>query len=132
MVKIHASQPPPRRNKSLRQTLGHFLTTGDLLPLILAVYLGDVLAKFFGSISQGIIAPVLQKIHLRYFIRKYTGGEDKDGKKIHSRKLKEWSMDILGMILGVGEVLDGLIRLMLAIWVAYMFSHYFVKGYLNN
>ena len=130
MVKITASQPPPRRNKSLRQTLGHFLTAGDLLPLILAVYLGDVLAKFFGSVSQGIIAPVLQKIHLTYFIRK--AGLDEDSKKKHPKKLRDWSMDVWGMNLEVGEVLDGFIRLMLAVWVAYMFSHYFIKGYLNN
>jgi large-conductance mechanosensitive channel len=130
MVKITASQPPPRRNKSLRQTLGHFLTAGDLLPLILAVYLGDVLAKFFGSISQGIIAPVLQKIHLTYFIRK--AGLDADSKKKHPKKLRDWSMDVWGMNLEVGEVVDGFIRLMLAVWVAYTFSHYFIKGYLNN
>ena len=130
MVKITASQPPPRRTKTLRQTLGHFLTAGDLLPLILAVYLGDVLAKFFGSVSQGIIAPVLQKIHLTYFIRK--AGLDGDSKKKHPKKLRDWSMEVWGMNLEVGEVLDVFIRLMLAIWVAYMFSHYFIKGYLNN
>ena len=53
MVKITANGHAARHRRSLRATLGHFLTAGDLLPLILAVYLGDVLEKFFGNITKG-------------------------------------------------------------------------------
>jgi len=131
MVKITTnSHVSPPRHKSLRATLGNFLTAGDLLPLILAVYLGDVLEKFFGSITQGLIMPMLGKIHLTYFIKK--AGLDKDSKHKDPKKIKDWTMDIWGIDFGVGKVIDGLIRFLLAIWVAYMFSHYFVKGFLNN
>jgi large-conductance mechanosensitive channel len=130
MAKITANGHGAVHRKSLRTTLGHFLSAGDLLPLILAVYLGDVLEKFFGSITQGIIMPTLSKIHLTYFIHK--AGLDKDGKHKSPKELKDWSINVWGIEFGVGKVLDGLIRFMLAIWVAYLFSHYFVKGFLNN
>jgi len=41
-------------------------------------------------------------------------------------------MDVWGMEIGIGEIVSGFIRLLIAIWVAYLFSHYFVKGFLNN
>ena len=130
MVKITANGHAPRPRRSLRSTLGHFLTAGDLLPLILAVYLGDVLEKFFGNITKGLIMPMLEKIHLTYFIHK--AGLDKDGKHKDPKKLKDWTMEVWGMEIGIGEIVSGFIRLLIAIWVAYLFSHYFVKGFLNN
>ena len=130
MVKITANGHAAPRRRSFRATLGHFLTAGDLLPLILAVYLGDVLEKFFGNVTQGLIMPMLSKIHLTYFIHK--AGLDKDGKHKDPKKLKDWTMDVWGMEIGIGEIVSGFIRLLIAIWVAYLFSHYFVKGFLNN
>ena len=118
-----------KQHISFKQTLGNFLSKGDLLPLMLAVYLGDVLEKFFSSVIRGALLPLMMKGYAT--LKGKVEGEDKDKSK-KKKDIAEWDVEVEGVKIKMGEIMSNFISLMLGVYVAYLFSHYFVQGYLNK
>jgi len=114
---------PPKRS-SLRHKLGKFIGSGDLLSLMLAVYLGDSLEHFFSSLVSGAIMPLLGNV-----ITTFKGVVDKDHKKTHMSK---WTADIHGAKIEYGLILGNFLQLIISVYIAYLFVRYFVRGYLNS
>ena len=105
---------------SLRRSLGQFISGNGLLSLMLGVYLGESLGKFFNSIVAGAILPLIGVI-----IKTFRGKKGKD-------HMKHWVTTIYGANIYYGAILADFIQLLISIYVAYLFVRYFVKGYLNR
>ena len=108
---------------SIRHSLGRFLTRSDLLPLMLAVYLGETLGKFFNSVVSGAILPLVAIVFET--LQSFTGKK----KKLH---ISEWTIDIHGANIHYGAILAEFINLIVGIYIAYLFVQYFILGYLNH
>lgn len=107
---------------SLRRNLGQFISRGDLLTLMLAVYLGQSLGTFFNSFVNGALLPLLGTV-----IQTFKGHVGK--KEIH---LTRWTTTMHGATISYGAILANFIQLMISIYISYLFVRYFVKGYLNH
>ena len=66
---------------SLRRSLGRFINSNGLLPLMLAVYLGESLGKFFNSLVTGAVLPLIAVV-----IKTFRGEIEKNDKQIHMTK----------------------------------------------
>ena len=84
---MQAATKVPKRS-SLRRQLGKFIGSGDLLSLMLAVYLGESLGHFFNSLVTGAILPLIGTV-----INTLKGTIDKKHKGLHMAK---WTADIHG------------------------------------
>ena len=109
---------------TLRSTLGQFISHGDLLSLMLAVYLGSALGKFFNSLVTGIVLPLIGVV-----INKIRGTFEKSKKP---SDIKTWTMDIFGAKIHYGQILSEFIQLMIGVYIAYLFVHYFIEEYLDR
>ena len=107
------------RPTGVRRSLGAFLGKGDLLALILAVYLGDVVSSFFKVVIQDGIMPIVTDV--------VQGVAGKKGSSLQKGQVK-----IAGATIEVGKIVGSFMQLLLAVYVAYMFSTYFVHGYLSK
>ena len=105
------------RPTGVRRSLGAFLGKGDLLALILAVYLGDVMSDFFKVLIQDGIMPMVTDV-----VHGVAGDK--------GSKLEKGTVKIAGATIEVGKIAGSFLQLLLAVYVAYMFSTYFVHGYL--
>jgi large-conductance mechanosensitive channel len=108
---------------SMRESLGRFLTKSDLLPLMLAVYLGEALGKFFNSIVNGAVLPLIAVVFET--LRNYDGKK----KKFH---MSQWTIDVYGANIHYGAILAEFINMMVGVYIAYLFVHHFILGYLNH
>ena len=113
----------PKRS-SLRRQLGKFIGSGDLLSLMLAVYLGESLGHFFNSLVSGAIMPLIAAV-----VTTFKGAVDKNHNKIHMSK---WTADIHGAKIEYGLILGNFLQLAISVYIAYLFVRYFVRGYLNS
>jgi len=109
---------------SLRRSLGQFISSNGILSLMLGVYLGESLGKFFNSIVAGAILPLIGVIIKTFRV--------KIGKKHKQDHMKHWVTTIYGANIYYGAILADFIQLLISIYVAYLFVRYFVKGYLNR
>ena len=109
--------------KKLRKSLGQFIRTRNILPLILAVFLGTALEKFFYSVSVGFVVPIVIPI-LQFFIK----GINKE----NSPQIESLTFKFLGITFYVGPILARLISLQMSILFVYLFIHFFVLCYLNR
>ena len=116
--------PSKAPKRSLRRNLGRFLNSNDLLPLMLAVYLGESLGKFFNSLVTGAVLPLIAVV-----IKTFRGEIEKNDKQIHMTK---WVANIHGANIHYGMILSNFIQLIISIYIAYLFVQYFVMGYLNR
>ena len=107
------------RVTGVKRSLGAFLGHGDMLALILAVYLGDVMSSFFKVLIQGGIMPLINDV--------VQGVAGKKGSGFTKGQIK-----IAGATIEAGKIVGSFLQLMLAVYVAYMFSTYFVHGYLGK
>ena len=110
-------------SSSIRHSLGRFLTKSDLLPLMLAVYLGETLGKFFNSVVSGAILPLIAVVFET--LQSFTG----EKKKLH---ISQWTVDIHGANIHYGAILAEFINLIVGVYIAYLFVQYFILGYLNH
>ena len=108
---------------SIKRSLGRFLTKSDLLPLMLAVYLGETLGKFFNSIVNGAVLPLIAVV---FETLQNVSGEKK------KRHISQWTVDVHGANIHYGAILAEFINLMVGVYIAYLFVHYFILGYLNH
>jgi len=109
---------------SLRRNIGRFIISNGLLSLMLAVYLGESLGKFFNSIVTGAVLPLIAVV-----IKTFRGHIGKDNEQIHMSK---WVTNIQGANIYYGIILSNFIQLLISIYIAYLFVRYFVMGYLNS
>ena len=110
--------------RTLRRALGRFITSGGLLPLMLAVYLGTCLKTFFNSIVTDAVMPLIGIV-----VKTFQGEISKNNNQMHMAK---WVVNISGAKIYYGIILSEFIQLMISIYIAYLFVHYFVLDYLNR
>lgn len=103
-------------NTALKSSIGEFLYTGNLLQLIVAVYLGTVLQKFFNTFVEGIIMPLLILLVPNSKFSKFS----------------EIEMEILGVRLKIGELIVSLIKMFIGFIVTYIFVVHFVFKYIHK
>ena len=99
----------------MKHNFANFLLSKDLLNLILAVYLGNVLQGFFTSIVEGAVMPMLMK-----FVpdSKYTNFAD--------IQLKMFGVDIM-----FGDIVMNIIKLFVGFLLSYLIVKYVVFKYLK-
>lgn len=102
-------------NKKIRSELGKFLYQGDLLQLILAVYLGTAVEKFFNSFVSGIVLPIIMIFMPR----------------AKDLPLQDIQISILGQDLSIGEVISNSINVIIGFMISYIFVKYFIQRYLK-
>lgn len=103
-------------NENFVDNIASFIHRGDLLNLILAVYLGNVLSKFFNTIVNGAIMPIIS-----YFFP--------------HKNVKEFAdivVDIHGIKIKLGAIIVHTISLVMGFLVAYLFTYYFIFRYLKK
>ena len=109
---------------SLRRALGRFINSNGLLSLMLGVYLGESLRRFFNSLVSGAVLPLVAVV-----VNTFRGKIENTHKQIHMTK---WVANIHGADIEYGMILSNFIQLMISIYIAYLFVEYFVIGYLNR
>ena len=114
------TRPP----SSVRKDLGRFLTTSNLLPLMLAVYLGESMSKFFTVVINGAILPLIGVV-----LQTFKGKIDKKNSKIN---MAQWTVKIHGAEIHYGMILAEFLNLIVGIYIAFLFVRYFITGYLNR
>ena len=114
----------PRKTpkRSLRRSLGRFMTSDGLLPLMLAVYLGACMKTFFNGIVTGAVMPLIGIV-----VKTFRG--EISNNQMHMTK---WVANIHGAKIYYGIILSEFIQLMISIYIAYLFVHYFVLDYLSR
>ena len=86
------------------------LDTKDLIIICAAIYLGTVVSKFFTSLSDGIITPLLAPAA--------SAGKG----------VSEYQVSVGGVTLKVGEVLSALVQLMIS-FVLVVFTIGYLRTY---
>ena len=81
------------------------LVKEDLLQLILAVYLGEVLKSFFEAVVDDLITPLFQELLPK-----------------HSKKVKELTFVIRGVEFKIGNLLKQTTMLIIAFVLSYFFT----------
>ena len=110
--------------RSLRRALGRFISSNGLLSLMLGVYLGESLGRFFNSLVTGAVLPLIAVV-----IKTFRGTIEKSNTQVH---MTRWVANVHGAEIQYGVILSNFIQLMISIYVAYLFVEYFVIGYLNR
>lgn len=103
-------------NSALKSSISDFLYTGNLIQLIVAVYLGTVLQNFFSTFVDGIIMPLLILFIPNSKFNKFS----------------EIQIEILGVRLKIGELIISLIKMFIGFIVTYIFVVHFVFKYLKK
>ena len=106
------SSPP----SMMKHNFANFLLSNNLLNLILAVYLGNVLQGFFTSIVEGAVMPLFMK-----FVpdSKYTNFKD--------IQIKVHGIDIM-----FGDIVMNIIKLFVGFLLTYLIVKYVIFKYLKN
>ena len=104
------------QSNSFKTNIKNFLFNKDLLQLILAVYLGTVLQKFFDSFVNGFVMPLL-------FILVPNSNYD---------SFIDIQIKLLGVNIAIGNILISLINLLIGFFVSYIFVTHFLYKYLKN
>jgi large-conductance mechanosensitive channel len=86
------------------------LDTKDLIILTAAFYLGSVVSKFFTALSDGIITPILAPAAAA------------------GKGVTEFSVDIAGVKLKIGEVVTALVQLIIS-FVLVVFTIGYLRTY---
>lgn len=81
------------------------LVKEDLLQLILAVYLGEVLKSFFEAVVDDLIAPLFQELLPK-----------------HSKKVKDLTFVVRGVEFKIGNLLKQTTMLIIAFVLSYFFT----------
>lgn len=81
------------------------LVKEDLLQLILAVYLGEVLKSFFEAVVDDLIGPLFQELLPK-----------------HSKKVKDLTFAIRGIDFKIGNLLKQTTLLLIAFILSYFFT----------
>jgi len=81
------------------------LVKEDLLQLILAVYLGEVLKSFFEAVVDDLIGPLFQELLPR-----------------HSKKVKDLTFVVRGVEFKIGNLLKQTTMLLIAFLLSYFFT----------
>jgi len=115
---------PKAPKRSLRRSLGRFISSNGLLSLMLGVYLGESLGRFFNSLVNGAVLPLMAVA-----IKTFRGTIEKSNAQVH---MTRWVANIHGAEIQYGVILSNFIQLMISIYIAYLFVEYFVIGYLNR
>lgn len=113
---IKTTQTSNNNQSNFVDDISSFIHRGDLLNLILAVYLGGVLGKFFNTIVNGAIMPLIS-----YFFP--------------HKNVKEFAdivVDIRGIKIKLGAIIVHTISLIVGFSVAYIFTYYFIFRYLKK
>lgn len=113
-----------RAPSSMRKDLGRFLTSSNLLPLMLAVYLGRLMSKFFTVVVNGAVLPLIDVV-----LQAFKGKINKKNSKIH---MSQWTIKIHGAKIYYGLILAEFLNLMMGIYIAFLFVKYFISDYLNH
>jgi large-conductance mechanosensitive channel len=102
-----------KSNNSFKSNIRHFLFDKDLLQLILAVYLGTVVQKFFDSLVHGFIMPLM-------IILVPNSNFD----SFEDIQIKLFNVDI-----AIGDIIINMINLLIGFFISYMFVTYFLYKY---
>lgn len=100
---------------SLKDNISKFLFNHNLLELVLAVYLGTVVQKFFTSIVDGFIMPLMILL-------------------VPNSKQTNFSnieIPLLGVNIAVGDIIINTINLFIGFFISYIFVTYFIYKYLK-
>lgn len=99
----------------LKQDFANFILNKELIQLILAVYLGNVLQEFFKSFVTGIIMPMITLLV----------------PQANKRNFENLELRFLGVDLQIGELMNNTINLFLGFVVSYIFVKYFLFNILK-
>lgn len=90
---------------NFKSNIRHFLFDKDLLQLILAVYLGTVVQKFFDSIVHGLVMPLL-------IILVPNSNFD---------TFEDIQIKLFGVDIAVGDIIVSMINLFIGFFISYVF-----------
>jgi large-conductance mechanosensitive channel len=98
-----------------KQDFANFILNKELIQLILAVYLGNVLQHFFNSFVTGIIMPLITLLI----------------PQANKKNFENLELRFLGVNLQIGELLNNSINLLLGFIVSYVFVKYLLSNLLK-
>lgn len=97
------------------KTFSTFFLNNELLNLILAVYLGDVVGDFFKSFVQGFILPLMIL---------FVPNSQYDN-------FNDIQIQFLGKDIAIGKIIMSAIKMCLGFLVTFIFLKYFIYKYLK-
>ena len=89
----------------LKKELKEFLLTKDLLQLILAVYLGEVLKSFFEAFVDDLLVPLIKELFPK-----------------NKNDVGAFEITIRGIKFEIGQLLVQTLSLFVAFFIAYLFT----------
>lgn len=101
---------------TLKDSISKFLFNHNLLELVLAVYLGTVVQKFFTSIVDGFIMPLMILL-------------------VPNSKQTNFSdivIPLFGVNIAAGDIIISTINLFIGFFVSFTFVTYFIYPYLKK